>query len=393
MSKRNARRNDEPRGDDQHSRRDGERENKLSPPDAPPSPSRVLIVDGDAAARKAIQAALGSLSLRIDCVSTLDECQACLGRDSYDVVIMDMQVANGAGLALVRSLATNHAPTRTILLAAQPTLDNAVEAMRCGAVDMVTKPIDGADLARRTSRAVDTARELRARDRRVERLKRICKRLNQTRDDDNKKVDVLCHDLIGAYQELADQMGNVTVSSEFGSMVRQELDVEVLLRKTLEYLLGKTGPTNAAVFLPTGHCDFNLGAYVNYDIPKEHADVLLDQLSDIVAPRFMDDTQVHWFKSKRDLSKAFGEEANWLAEYGVIVFSCRHDDESLAVFAIFRDRSSPFTEEMLRQLAVMRDLFADQLARVVRIHHRHIHHDHWPGFDVETDDDIGGMAA
>ena len=46
-------------------------------------------------------------------------------------------------------------------------------------------------------------------------------------------------------------MNQGMIVTEFGGLIRQELDIESLLRTTLEFVLGRCGPTNAAVFLPT----------------------------------------------------------------------------------------------------------------------------------------------
>ena len=45
------------------------------------------------------------------------------------------------------------------------------------------------------------------------------------------------------------------------------------------HLLTKTGPTNAAVFLPDSVDHYGLGAYVNYDCPRESIAALLDALA------------------------------------------------------------------------------------------------------------------
>jgi hypothetical protein len=173
-------------------------------------------------------------------------------------------------------------------------------------------------------------------------------------------------------------------------MVRQELDVENLLRSTLEYMLTRSGPTNAAVFLPTGQQDFNLGAYVNYDLPKETADVLLDHLADSLAPRLQQDTEIRRYDTREQLEARLGDVAGWLGDSSVVTFTCRDNGDCLAVVALFRDRRTGFSDELLQQLAVLRDIFGEQLARVVRIHHRHMPKDAWPGFDVEDD---RGLAA
>ena len=54
----------------------------------------------------------------------------------------------------------------------------------------------------------------------------------------------------------------------------------------LEFTLSKIGSTNAAIFLPTSSGDYSLGAYVNYDIPRDGIEIMLDQLADVLAPNF-----------------------------------------------------------------------------------------------------------
>ena len=99
--------------------------------------------------------------------------------------------------------------------------------------------------------------------------------MNTARIDVTSQVDSLCNDLVHAYQELTDQISHVTAVTEFAAVIRQELDVEELLRTTLEYLLRKLGPTNAAIFLPAAGDEFTLGAYINYDCTKEAGNFLL----------------------------------------------------------------------------------------------------------------------
>ena len=82
-----------------------------------------------------------------------------------------------------------------------------------------------------------------------------------------------------------DQMKNIALASELNTIFRQELDLESLLRTVLEYTLRKVGSTNAAIFLPSSTGDFTLGAYVNYDCPRDTAETLLDHLADILESR------------------------------------------------------------------------------------------------------------
>jgi len=365
----------------------------------PVRPLRLLAVSARESSCDEIERSLGALDAQFDRAASLTEARVLLGSGAYDVVIVEESLPDGAGLELVREIADDRTrATCCVVVSERADLGGAVDAMRSGATDFVTRPFHASELARRVTAAAERAARLRDEQRRVDRLKRICKRLNTAREEVSKQVDDLCNDLVTAYQDLADQMTSATMASEFSAIVRQELDVEALLRTTLEYMLGKTGPTNAAVFLPTGHEDYSLGAYVNYDVPRDTADVLLDHLADVIAPKYDAEPDVRCFATASELDEALGEDAAWLNDSALVVFACRDEDgDCLAVFALFRDRRNAFTEATLAHLRVIRDIFGEQLARVVRIHHRHTPDKQWPGFDIEEDDrgtaDDHGLAA
>jgi len=316
--------------------------------------------------------------------------------DTHDVALLDMDSLGPACFELARELSARTDAPRTVICTANPSFEAGVLALRSGAADFIIKGCPENELAQRLFAAAELAERARRHNRKLVRLKRICRRLNSARQDVNRQLDVLCNDLVNAYQELADQMSQVSLASEFSSLIRQELDVESLLRTTLEFLLTKTGPTNAAVFLPTGQSDYSLGAYVNYDMPKGAADVLLDHMADVVAPRFEDENDLVVLDNPRELDAWFGDQAAWLRDSSVLVFACRHDDEPLAIAMLFRDNRTPFPADVLPKLTLMRDLFAEQLARVIQVHNRHRPRDQWPGFEVDPGDDEGygrGMAA
>ena len=79
------------------------------------------------------------------------------------------------------------------------------------------------------------------------------------------EVDVLCGDLATAWSSIKDQMSIVETTTEFRTLIGQELDVEQMLRTSLEYIMEKVGPTNGVVFLREAEGDYGVGAYVNYE--------------------------------------------------------------------------------------------------------------------------------
>ncbi len=344
---------------------------------------RVLCVDEDDAVRRRIADLLADHPVSLHSVATSDEARSALKAHEYDVLLVDAG-RHAAGFALAEEVSHSTARTRAIVLCNRPTVALSVKAMRAGAVDLLKKPVDPQELTARISAAAEQADSLRAQARRIDRLTRICKRLKSTRHEVAQEVDILCNNLAAAYEELANHTERPSVTTEYAARIRTELDVESLLRITLEFVLKHAGSTNAAIFLPTGHSDFSLGAYVNYDLPKDAADVLLDHLADKLPAQFDAESRLCHFTTGVHFESVMDEPIEWLESSTVIVMPCHAENECLAVVALFRDQTRQFPPEVVPSLEAVRDLFANQLHRVVRIHNRHKGQDAWPGFEVDT---------
>src|SRR6202521_4098809 len=110
---------------------------------SPPTVSeRVLIVEDDAAARVGFVQLVRSWGFLAD--------SACDGEDALvkvtsfrpSIVISDLVMPRMDGLALLRALQSQEADVTTLLLTAMGTVETAVEAMKEGAYDYLTKPVD-----------------------------------------------------------------------------------------------------------------------------------------------------------------------------------------------------------------------------------------------------------
>ncbi|RME22363.1 MAG: serine/threonine protein kinase [Deltaproteobacteria bacterium] len=258
-----------------------------------------------------------------------------------------------------------------------PTLDLAIQAMRHGAIDLIPAGIDSAELFEHIHAGLNRTQSLRERERRALRLRGLCLRLNSARQEVSRHVGELCSDLVEAYQDLSTQLDHIGMSSELNCLLRQELDLEALLRTTLEYLLSKVGSTNAAIFLPSSTGEFSLGAYVNYDRAREEAEVMLDHLASAFAPRFEDQTGSVWIRQADELELWMGDESHWLEDCETLVVPCHEGGECLAVLTAFRKRHTQFTDADRIIIETLGKLFGKQLARVISIHHRHIPKDKW----------------
>jgi DNA-binding response OmpR family regulator len=350
---------------------------------------RALVVCASRAERQHLTRRLLDEKLACECVQADSAAStwSALAEATFDIALVGEALADGPGTDLIGALARRPGCPAPVLVCAQATLDLAVQAMRLGAADILPLTAPAKDLAAAVKAAGARASQNQLRQARIEKLTRVCRKLNQARHEVTRQVSSLCGDMVNAYQELAGQVTQMEVASEFSSLIRQELDVESVLRTALEYILAKTGPTNAAVFLPSASCDWSLGAYVNYDVAKDNADMLLEHLAAIVPPRVQDEPELRSLCGRKELEAFFAEDAHWLGDSRVIVFACHSGGECLGAVILFRDRRSPFADTVVPTLKIVAQIFGRQLARVVHVHHRHLPKDQWGGFGVPEDDD------
>ncbi len=347
--------------------------------------------------------ALDELGTEIRVAPDATTCWDWLDAGDFDALMIGPGLKKRDAIELAQRVNDSEHATRPVFANPRPTVAFSVDAMRSGAVDLIRTPIQTDHARCALDRAREQADLARSQRRRVERLKKICQRLHASREDANRQVDVLCSDLASAYQEIARHMPTSEMNnSAFTQSIRSELDVEALLRMTLEHVLAKTGPTNAAVYLPTGSGDFALGAYVNYSLPSDTADVVLDHMADTLAPAFAGDDTLQTFGPNQLADRVEGVEG-WIGDGATVVFACMNEGETLAVATLFRDAHEPFAQDAIDEIDSVRAEFAAQLAKVIQIHNRHKPKDTWPGFEVDdhtddTGDDLGfgddyGMAA
>jgi DNA-binding NtrC family response regulator len=115
----------------------------------------VLIVDDEENARQFIGDFLKGKGFEVFGAGTLGEARTCLNRGDGDVVLLDVNLPDGYGPNLLYE--TAHLPVRPpiILITAFGDIEMAVDAMKNGAQDFLTKPIQLSQLEKSIERACD----------------------------------------------------------------------------------------------------------------------------------------------------------------------------------------------------------------------------------------------
>ncbi|MGH8032425.1 MAG: sigma-54-dependent transcriptional regulator [Luteimonas sp.] len=101
-----------------------------------------LIVDDEHDIRELVVLTLGRMGLRTDTAPSLQAAREMLGTVAYDLCLTDMRLPDGSGLELVSEIATRFPSTPVAMITAFGNVEAAVEALKAGAFDFVSKPLD-----------------------------------------------------------------------------------------------------------------------------------------------------------------------------------------------------------------------------------------------------------
>jgi len=105
-------------------------------------PKTALIVDDERDIRELLVLTLGRMGLRISTAANLAEARELLANNPYDLCLTDMRLPDGNGIELVSEIARQYSHTPVAMITAFGSMDLAVEALKAGAFDFVSKPVD-----------------------------------------------------------------------------------------------------------------------------------------------------------------------------------------------------------------------------------------------------------
>jgi two-component system response regulator HydG len=115
---------------------------------------RILVVDDDQSMCELIEADLSRRDFQISWCTSADEALRVLQNKEFDVLLTDLQMPGMDGIGLCNRIVSNRPDIPVIVITAFGSLETAIEAMRAGAYDFVTKPFEMDILALTLERAV-----------------------------------------------------------------------------------------------------------------------------------------------------------------------------------------------------------------------------------------------
>jgi DNA-binding NtrC family response regulator len=120
----------------------------------------VLVVDDEPAMRTALQASFQRVGWHVETASGATEAMRKFGSGRHPLVVTDVRMPDGDGLNLMHSVRNANPGTAVILLTAFGNIPEAVQAMRNGACDYLTKPVSFEELQSAVERVMEKAHSI-----------------------------------------------------------------------------------------------------------------------------------------------------------------------------------------------------------------------------------------
>ncbi len=120
-----------------------------------PRGRRILVVDDDETIRKLLRDLFEANGHEVDDAADTQSATKMLKGHEYEVVLTDLMLPDGDGLEVLRAARARPYEPEVLVITAYGTIDSAVEAVRTGAFDYLTKPISTQKLLLTVERAVE----------------------------------------------------------------------------------------------------------------------------------------------------------------------------------------------------------------------------------------------
>src|SRR2546429_476827 len=199
-----------------------------TPPDKVPAPPGVILVaDDEESIRWVLERACAKDGHTVHAVGSGREALAALRERAYDVALIDIRMPDLSGLEVLTRAREDHIDTLFIIMTAQNTMANAIEATKRGAYDYLTKPFDLDQVEVLVGRAME--------------LRRLTRDLERLRGELEQR-DELVVGKTSAMQEVYKVIGRAA-PTEATVLIQGETGTgKELVAKTIHYHSKRRGP-------------------------------------------------------------------------------------------------------------------------------------------------------
>ncbi|MCG3210103.1 MAG: Sensor histidine kinase RcsC [Anaerolineae bacterium] len=176
--------------------------------------NHILVVDDEASVCRVLKRILDAEGYHVVTATSGEEAQTLLQQQPIDLVVSDLVMPEFSGLDLLTWAKSNFPEIEFILVTGYGTIESAVEALRLGAHDYLTKPINNAELAHSVHRALDYQRSRAEHQKLIVTLQESNKNLTKMLEASNRLAHLspLPHLVLNEIPEIAHRQLNLKVA-------------------------------------------------------------------------------------------------------------------------------------------------------------------------------------
>jgi DNA-binding NtrC family response regulator len=116
---------------------------------------RILLIEDEKILRVSLDKSLTKAGYIVSTCEDGSEALSNLAENKYDIVLTDIRLPNADGFEILNFISTNHPKTKVIMMTAFGSIEAAVDALKQGAVDYITKPFTKEELLHRLAKIRD----------------------------------------------------------------------------------------------------------------------------------------------------------------------------------------------------------------------------------------------
>jgi DNA-binding NtrC family response regulator len=120
--------------------------------------SNILFIDDEPGSREGLSLLLGREGYQVDAVAAGEEALKLIAKKKYDVIITDLFLPGVSGIDILKHVKERNLPCNVILITGNATAETAVEAMKEGAFDYITKPLNFEELKVLVAKAIEKSK-------------------------------------------------------------------------------------------------------------------------------------------------------------------------------------------------------------------------------------------
>lgn len=118
---------------------------------------RALIIDDEPDIRELLEITLGRMQIQTDTADSVSSAKQLLATHNYHLCLTDMHLPDGKGLEIVELIQQRYPQLPVAVITAHGSVDTAIESMKAGAFDFISKPVNLAALRKLVGTAIESS--------------------------------------------------------------------------------------------------------------------------------------------------------------------------------------------------------------------------------------------